>query len=189
MWRPWNSYARVIRKAAGLGRVPKTTESEYYEKRYHHCDILIVGAGPSGLAAALVAGESGARVLFVDDQSQPGGRLLSEPVQIDGQSAVEWVQRIADELDGLPNVRRLANSTVAGYYDHNMLTVVERNPEQSWLRERLWRVRAQQVIIATGAVERPLVFPNNDRPGIMLVSAASTYAHRFAVNLLSHIHI
>ena len=183
MWRPWDSYARVIRKAAGLGQIPKTTESEYYEKRYHHCDILIVGAGPSGLAAALVAGESGARVLFVDDQSQPGGRLLSEPAQIDGQPAVEWVQRITAEVDRLSNVRRLANSTVAGYYDHNMLTVIERNPEQSWLRERFWRVRAQQVIIATGAVERPLVFPNNDRPGMMLVSAASTYVHRFAVNL------
>jgi len=183
MWRPWNSYARVIRKAAGLGQVPKTTESESYEKRYHHCDILIVGAGPSGLAAALVAGESGARVLFVDDQSQPGGRLLSEPAQIDGQSAVDWAQRITAEVDRRSNVRRLANSTVAGYYDHNMLTVIERNPEQSWLRERFWRVRAQQVIIATGAVERPLVFPNNDRPGMMLVSAASTYVHRFAVNL------
>ena len=183
MWRPWNSYARVIRKAAGLGQIPKTTESEFYEKRYHHCDILIVGAGPSGLAAALVAGESGARVLFVDDQSQPGGRLLSEPARIDGQSAVEWAQRITAEVDRRANVRRLANSTVAGYYDHNMLTVIERNPEQSWLRERFWRVRAQQVIIATGAVERPLVFPNNDRPGMMLVSAASTYVHRFAVNL------
>ena len=183
MWRPWNSYARVIRKAAGLGQIPKTTESEFYEKRYHHCDILIVGAGPSGLAAALVAGESGARVLFVDDQSQPGGRLLSEPARIDGQSAVEWAQRITAEVDRRSNVRRLANSTVAGYYDHNMLTVIERNPEQSWLRERFWRVRAQQVIIATGAVERPLVFPNNDRPGMMLVSAASTYVHRFAVNL------
>ena len=119
----------------------------------------------------------------MDDQSQPGGRLLSEPAQIDGQSAVEWAQRITAEVDRLSNVRRLANSTVAGYYDHNMLTVIERNPEQSWLRERFWRVRAQQVIIATGAVERPLVFPNNDRPGMMLVSAASTYVHRFAVNL------
>jgi len=183
MWRPWNSYARVIRKAAGLGQIPKTTECEFYEKRYHHCDILIVGAGPSGLAAALVAGESGARVLFVDDQSQPGGRLLSEPTQIDGQPAMAWVQRITAQVDHLSNVRRLANSTVAGYYDHNMLTVIERNPEQSWLRERFWRVRAQQVILATGAVERPLVFPNNDRPGIMLLSAASTYVHRFAVNL------
>jgi len=183
MWRPWSSYARIIRKAAGLGQIPKTTESEHYEKRYHHYDILIVGAGPSGLAAALVAGESGARVLIVDDQSQPGGRLLSEPAQIDGQSAVNWVQHVTAEVDRLPNIRRLANSTVAGYYDHNMLTIVERNPEQSWLRERFWRVRTKQVIIATGAVERPLVFPNNDRPGMMLVSAASTYVQRFAINL------
>ena len=94
----------------------------------------------------------------MDDQSQPGGRLLSEPTQIDGQSAVDWAQRITAEVDRRSNVRRLANSTVAGYYDHNMLTVIERNPEQSWLRERFWRVRAQQVIIATGAVERRLFF-------------------------------
>ena len=131
MWRPWSSYARIIRKAAGLGQIPKTTESEHYEKRYHHYDILIVGAGPSGLAAALVAGESGARVLIVDDQSQPGGRLLSEPAQIDGQSAVNWVQHVTAEVDRMPKIRRLVNSTVAGDYVHNMLMNVERNPEQS----------------------------------------------------------
>ena len=183
MWRPWSSYAKVIRKAAGLGQIPNTSESGHYEKRYHHCDVLIVGAGPAGLAASLVASESGAQVMIVDDQIRPGGRLLSEPAQIDGCAALKWVESITRQVDSLPNVRRLANSTVAGYYDHNMLTIVERNPEQSWLRERFWRVRAKQVIIATGAVERPLVFPNNDRPGTMLVSAASTYAHRYAINL------
>ena len=183
MWRPWNSYAQVIRKAAGLGEIPKVRENGHYEKRFHHCDVLIVGAGPSGLIAGLVAGQSGARVLLVDDQCHPGGRLLSEMAEVDGQSALQWTQTTTEEIDSLPNVRRLANSSVIGYYDHNMLTVIERDPVQSWVRERFWRVRAKRVIIATGAVERPLVFPNNDRPGTMLASAARVYSNRFAVEL------
>ncbi len=183
MWRPWSAYARFIRRAAGLGRAPKTTTPENYEKRYHHCDVLIIGAGPSGLAAGLVAGTSGARVMIVDNQTQPGGQLLGESAQIANSPALDWVEQVTSEIDRLANVRRLASSMVTGYYDHNMLTVIEHSPQQPWLRERLWRVRAKQVVIATGAVERPLVFPDNDRPGIMLASAAQTYLQRYAVNL------
>ena len=183
IWRPWNTYAQIIRKTAGLGEIPKTKDDAHYEKRFHHCDVLIVGAGPSGLVAGLVAGQSGARVLLVDDQYHPGGGLLSETAEVDGQSALQWSQRTTEIIDSLPNVRRLANSTVIGYYDHNMLTVIERDPVQSWVRERFWRVRTKRVIIATGAVERPLVFPNNDRPGTMLASAARVYSNRFAVKL------
>ena len=135
------------------------------------------------MVAGLVAGQSGARLLLVDDQYHPGGGLLSETAEVDGQSALQWSQRTTEIIDSLPNVRRLANSTVIGYYDHNMLTVIERDPVQSWVRERFWRVRAKRVIIATGAVERPLVFPNNDRPGTMLASAARVYSNRFAVKL------
>ena len=183
MWRPWSSYATYIRRAAGLGRIPETASVESYEKCYHHCEILIVGAGPAGLAAGLVAGRSGARVLIVDEQVEPGGQLLNEAMEIGDESALAWVKRVVNELDALPNVRRLVDSTVAGYYDHNMLTVIERSPEQDWLRERLWRVRAQRVLIATGAVERPLVFPDNDRPGIMLAYSVSAYLHRYGVQV------
>ena len=178
----WNVYGYIIRRMAGLGTAPKThNPDEWYEKRHHHCDVLIIGAGPAGLAAALAAGESGARVMLVDDQVEAGGSLLNSEREINGKPALNWVSDSVRRLQRLPEVVHLQRASAVGYYDHNMVYVLEHEPEQSWLRERLWRVRAKRVIIAAGAMERPLVFPDNDRPGIMLASAAAAYAKRYGV--------
>lgn len=181
MWRPWKDYARVIRRFAGLGNNPVARDQGHYERRYHHCDLLIVGSGPAGLAAALVAARADIRVMLVDDGEHPGGTLLDLPRTVDGRAGDAWARESARWLDSRPNVLRLARSLVAGYYDHNLLTVVERDPATTWVSERLWRVRAGRVILATGAVERPLLFPGNDRPGVMLTSAAATYCHHYGV--------
>ena len=182
MQRPWDYYARYIRRMAGLGQAPKTHQAqERYEKRYYYCDVLVVGAGPAGLSAALATARAGARVMLVDEQTETGGDLLNHPAQIAGQAALQWVAETVAELDNHTDVLRLSQSTVVGYYDHNMLTVVERQPEQTWLRERFWRVRAKQVIVASGAFERPLIYPNNDRPGIMLAASVRAYLHRYGV--------
>ena len=181
MWRPWKDYARVIRRFAGLGNNPVARDQGHYERRYHHCDLLIVGSGPAGLAAALVAARADIRVMLVDDGEHPGGNLLDLPRTVDGRAGDAWARESARWLDSRPNVLRLARSLVAGYYDHNLLTVVEREPATTWVSERLWRVRARRVILATGAVERPLLFPGNDRPGVMLASAAAAYCHHYGV--------
>ncbi len=181
----WDFYAWFIRRLAGLSRSPRIPGPHRYEKRFHHCDVLVAGAGPAGLAAALVAARSGARVLIADEQPEPGGKLLDGPARIGGGPAGQWVDDATSELDSSANVVRLPRATVAGYHDHNFLTVLERQPARAWLEERLWKVRARQVVLATGAIERPLVFADNDRPGVMLVHAARAYAHRYGV-LVGH---
>ena len=177
----WNFYGRFIRRMAGLGTAPRRPDRRVYEKRFHHCDVLVAGAGPAGLRAVLAAARSGARVMIADDGPAPGGMLLDGMAAIGGHPAGEWAAEAAAELDALPNVVRLDRATVAGYYDHNLLTVVELSPAQPWIGERLWKVRARRVVLATGASERPLVFTNNDRPGVMLASAALAYVRRHGV--------
>jgi sarcosine oxidase subunit alpha len=183
MWprNRWDWYGRLIRKVAGWGTAPIQASGGHYEHRYHHCDVLVIGAGPAGLSAALSAGRSGARVLLVDDQTEVGGYLLGSSAQIDGQPALSWVTDAAKELDALPDVIRLSESSATGYYDQNFVTVLERRPDKAWVRERLWKVRARRIILATGAIERPITFADNDRPGIMLTSAASNYCLRYGV--------
>ena len=178
----WNVYGYLIRRMAGLGKAPTTHDpDERYEKRHHHCDVLIIGAGPAGLAAALAAGESGARVMLVDEQVEAGGSLLNGEREINGKPGLDWVSDCVRRIRRLPEVVHLQRATAVGYYDHNMVYVLEHEPERSWLRERLWRVRAKRVVIAAGAMERPLVFPDNDRPGVMLASAAAAYVNRYGV--------
>lgn len=185
----WGKYEKVIRQAAGFGKAPTELDPDRYEKTYAHCDVLIVGAGPAGLAAAWGAAQSGARVMLVDDQPELGGSLLSSSAMIDGLPAVDWVGKISADLRALPDVTILSRSTAFGYQDHNLVTINQRLSEHlplaqrraSKLRERLWKVRAKHVILATGAHERPIVFGNNDLPGIMLASAVSTYIHRYGV--------
>lgn len=185
--RLWKHYERYIRKAAGLGAAPREPDPDRYAKMNAHCDVLVAGGGPAGLAAALAAARAGARVILADEQSELGGSLLADRDEVDGAPAIEWARQAISELSRLPDVRLLTRSTVFGYHDHNFLTVQERLtdhlPEalRSGPRERIWRIRAREVVLATGAHERPLVFGNNDRPGIMLASAVSAYLRRYAV--------
>jgi len=183
-------YEPFIRRAAGLGKAPSEVDPDHYASRNLHCDVLIVGAGPAGLAAALSAGRSGAEVVLVDEHPEAGGTLLSEPaVQIDGKPAWDWLARTLTELGAMDNVRFMSRTTAIGYYHQNLVGLCQKLtdhlselPEHA-PRERLWRVRAGQVILAQGAIERPLVFDGNDRPGVMLAGAAQTYLNRFGVQV------
>ncbi len=183
----WPRYEARIRNAAGLGLAPLQPDPDRYDKINNHCDVLVVGAGPAGLAAAVAAGRSGARVMLVDEQEEPGGSLLAGQGLIESAPSAEWLQQMLAELAAMPEVRVLPRATAFGYYDHNFLAVAERLTDHlpagagSGPRQRLWRIRAAQVVLATGAIERPLVFANNDRPGVMLASAVSTYVNRYAV--------
>ena len=191
MWpRTWwkGAYEPLIRSAAGMGSSPAAPDPDRYVQRHAHCDVLVAGGGPSGLAAALAAGRTGARVILADEHAELGGRLLSDNAEIEGRPALNWVDGAQAELAAMPEVTVLRRTTVTGYYDHNYLTALERvtnhlGPQQDDRRprERLWKVRAAQVVIAAGAIERPALFAHNDRPGTMLAGAARTYLNRFGV--------
>ena len=185
MWPPswWMKYEHYIRKASGLGVSAHDPDPDFYEHRHAHCDVLVAGGGPAGLGAALAAARAGARVILADEGFQPGGSLLHETTAIDGMPATAWTRHILAELASLPEVSVLTRSTVFGYFDHNFLTIAETvSPHAPRApRQRIWKVRAQRVVLATGATERPLVFADNDRPGIMLASAARTYVNRYGV--------
>jgi len=189
MWpaKAWPGYERMIRRLAGLGTAPAEPDPDVYEKRNAHCDVLVAGGGPAGLMAALAAGRAGARVIVADLDAECGGSLLSSAATLDGRPAREWVARTVGELAALPEVHLLTRSTVFGYHDQNFLTIAEQcndhlpQSARTGVRERIWRVRARRVVLATGAHERPLVFAGNDRPGIVLASALATYIRRYAV--------
>ncbi len=183
-------YEPLIRRAAGLGRAPTRPDPDFYLHRHAHCDVLVVGAGPAGLTAALAAGRAGARVILVEREAELGGSLLGESgslADFDGREGDAWLQAVAAELAALPEVTVLRRTNAFGYLDHNYLVLHERVtdhlplPPADQPRQRLWRVRAKQVVLCTGAIERPLVFHGNDRPGVMLAGAARTYLNRFAV--------
>jgi sarcosine oxidase subunit alpha len=183
----WMFYERFIRAAAGLGKAPLLGDPDYYERRHAHCDVLVVGAGPAGLSAALAAGRSGARVILVDDNPALGGSLRGDSATIDEVPALAWVDEVAGTLEALGNVRILRRATAFGYYDQNLVAVCERvadhvaRPDPHQPRQRLWWIRAKRVVLATGAIERPLVFANNDLPGVMLASAVRAYQLQYAV--------
>jgi sarcosine oxidase subunit alpha len=173
----WHLFEPFIRGAAGLGRVPNDAWEPTAESRYGDCDVLVAGAGPAGLAAALTAARAGASVMLVDDGAHPGGRLIADGIDDGG-----WSERAIAELSGLSHVRILARATVWGYHEHNLLTVIERRPADAPdLDHRNWKVRARQVVIAAGAHERPIPFTDGDRPGVMLASAARAFLHRYGV--------
>ncbi|POF27717.1 sarcosine oxidase subunit alpha family protein [Roseibium marinum] len=183
-------YEPIIRAAAGLGKPPKNPDHDTYGNLYAHCDVLVAGSGPSGLAAALAAAETGARVILCDEQAEFGGSLLSEnSATIDGKDPAIWVAEIVARLAAMDNVTLLPRTTAFGYFAHNFIALAERvtehlsDPDPRLPRERLWQVRAKEVVIAAGAIERPMVFPENDRPGILLADAGRTYLNRYGVKV------
>ncbi|MCK8779030.1 sarcosine oxidase subunit alpha [Rhizobium sp. NTR19] len=191
MWpkAAWHKlYEPFIRRAAGLGQAPREEDPDHYGNRFAHCDVLIAGAGVAGLTAALSAAATGASVILVDEQPEVGGALHADNATIiDGQNGYDWAQATAAKLKAMPNVTVLTRTTVFGYYNHGFLGLAERvtdhlaRPHKDLPRERLWQVRAKRVILATGSIERHMVFANNDRPGIMLASAARTFLNHHGV--------
>ena len=190
MWpaRFWEKvYEPIIRRAAGLGRPPLERDPDEYDKCWTHCDVLIVGGGPAGLAAALAAGRSGARVVLADEDFAFGGRCLGDRRSIDGKPSAVWAAEVVEELRSMPDVRLLARTTVFGSFDDGVYGAVERvndhlpQPPPFEPRQRVWRIAARQCVLAAGAIERPMVFGDNDRPGVMLASAVRTYVNRYAV--------
>jgi len=183
MWPGWHWFEPLIRRVAGLGIAPTLPDPDRYGERYEHCDVLVLGGGPAGLAAALAATRAGARVILIEDRPVLGGALQWEENAIDGRTALEWVSATEHELRTAANARVLTRTTAFGCYDHNLIALAERFGADTHepIRERLWHVRASQIVVATGAIERPIVFPDNDLPGVMLASAAMSYAVQYAV--------
>jgi len=177
-WPNWHWYEGTVRRMAGLGKLPGGEDGNRYFHHNLHCDVLIVGAGPAGLAAALSSANSVARVLLVEQDRELGGRLLANGARIDDVVSSDWISRTRLTLEDAVNITVMTSSTVSGYYDHNVLTIADRSTPGV---KRFWKVRAKEVVLATGAIEQPLVFENNDRPGIMLAGAAMEYVNRYAV--------
>ena len=180
-------YEPLIRRAAGLGRAATLPDPDQYERAHLFCDVLVIGGGPTGLAAALTAARTGARVALVDEDAEPGGRLLSERLEIDGAPAARWVATVLDELRAMPDVTILSRTTLFGVFDHGAYGAIERvadhlpAPQPGTVRQRYWKIAAKRAVLAAGAIERPIAFGGNDRPGVMSAAAIRSYVNRWAV--------
>ncbi|GLS19564.1 sarcosine oxidase subunit alpha [Labrys miyagiensis] len=180
-------YEPMIRRAAGLGKASGAPDPDHYEKAAAFCDVLVIGSGPAGLMAALEAGRAGARVILCEDDFRLGGRLLAERQEVDGKPGAVFATEIEAELSAMPEVRIMRRTQVFGSYDGGTYGALERVsdhlplPPEHQPRQRLWHIMARRCVNAMGAVERPIVFGGNDRPGVMLASAARTYLNRYGV--------
>ena len=179
-------YEPIIRSSAGLGSLSMQEDPDTYDKGFLHCDLLVIGAGPAGLAAALTAARSGAQVILADEDYRAGGRLNAETYDIDGISGSEWAAQTLAELSAMDNVRVMVRTTVYGAYDHGVYGALERCTDHlassdGKPRQILWRIYSKRALLTAGATERPIAFGNNDRPGIMLAGAVRTYVNRYGV--------
>ncbi len=187
MWPDWLLFEPAIRKAAGLGTSPQLPDPDTYTQTSAHTDVLVVGGGIAGLSAAVQAAQTGKSVMLVTGGAHWGGRLAGTSDTIEGKPARVWIEDTLQTLAAMPNVTLKARTLATGHYDHGMVALCERLTDhlpleqRSGPRQRLWRVRADDLILATGAIERPLVFRGNDRPGVMLAGAARAYLHRYGV--------
>lgn len=180
IWPYWNLYSWLIRRLGGMGIAPPLADPDRYETRFDHCDVLVVGGGPAGMSAARAAAESGAHVVLVDDQRELGGSLLGMREEVAGQPALDWIADAGAQLHAL-GVRVFTETMAVGWYDHNLIALNQQVNAPGGIRQRFLKMRARHVVLASGAIERPLVFPANDRPNIMLAGAARAYAVRFGV--------
>ena len=179
-WPSWHTWEGMIRKSAGLGRPLTQPDPDHYEQFNAHCDLLICGGGPAGLMAALTAGHAGLRVIIAEQAEAFGGSLNWEQYELNGNPCADWVRRVTDELGSMRNVICLPRTTVTGVYDHKVTTLLQRGKNNQW-RECFWTVRPEHILLAGGAIEQGLIFPSNDRPGIMLAGAVRQYLNRYAV--------
>ncbi len=194
MWPPkfWKTYEHFIRRAAGLGDSPKKDDPHKYEHYHYHCDTLIVGSGVSGLYAAKIAASKNLKVLLVEQEAQTGGAILSSNKhenKINGKNQTEWKHQILDELKKAKNVKIITSTTLFAYMHYNYLLAIQDlqpskgKDKKNSIRQVIWKIRAKKVILATGSIERPLTFNNNDRPGIMLANSVSKYLNGYGVKL------
>ncbi len=185
--RIWMIFEAFIRKAAGMGTASILPDPDTYDCMSRHCEVLVIGGGPAGLMAAKSAAASGARVMLIDERANLGGQLRFERYAIDGRPAVDWIKEIVAGLEAMENVFMLDRTTAFGYYDHNFIACVERVcdhlpiPTEHKPRQRIWNIQADQVVLATGAHEQPMVFGNNDRPNVMLANAVRAYINEYGV--------
>jgi sarcosine oxidase subunit alpha len=179
-WPSWKTWEGLVRRAAGLGRPLEGPDPDRYEQVNAHCDLLICGGGPAGLMAALVAASAGLRVILAEQSPDCGGVLNSENVELDDQPGGDWARQAVSGLRQRPNVTLLEHTVVTGVYDHNVTTLLQTGKGPAW-RECLWTVRPRHILLASGAIEQGLIFPDNDRPGIMLAGALRHYLNRHAV--------
>ncbi len=180
-------YEPIIRRAAGLGSVSREEDPDAYDKGFLHCDLLVIGAGPAGLMAALTAGRAGKRVILADEDFRMGGRLNAETYAVGQSSGAVWAEAAVAELASMPTVRLMVRTTVLGAFDHGIYSAVERvsdhlpQPLPGKPRQVLWRIYSARAILCGGATERPIAFENNDRPGVMLAGSLRAYANRWGV--------
>ncbi|KRS11608.1 sarcosine oxidase subunit alpha [Roseovarius atlanticus] len=174
-------YEPVIRQAAGLGALSREASTERWERAFAHCDVLVIGAGPAGLMAAWTAAEAGADVILAEEDTRLGGRLNAEVEEVDGQAGSAWAEAMQARLRTMENVRVMTRTAVVGAYDQGTFGALERLEPGRALKGCFWRIVAKRAVLAAGAIERPVAFSNNDRPGVIMAGALRAYINRWRV--------